>query len=78
MSKYGNVKVTIAALKFDSKRCEEGCMKKLEYTGNKQAAYDFLNALDISQKWVIMARQFKELLNSINPRSKVSTALPSL
>jgi hypothetical protein len=36
-------------------------MKKLEYTGNKQAAYDFLDALDISQKWVIEARQFKEL-----------------
>lgn len=43
-------------------------MKKLEYNGNKQTAYAWIDSLDITQKWVIEARQFKELRTYLQNR----------
>jgi hypothetical protein len=37
-------------------------MKKIEYNGNKQAAYKFIDSIDAtSQNWIIEARPIKEL-----------------
>jgi hypothetical protein len=43
-------------------------MKKIEYQGNKKIGHAFIDSLDITQKWVIEARQFKELRTYLQNR----------